>query len=145
MMENRWIFVLTEYSNYNLGSVDSTLEELKQDRNWKIGLKTVHRNELSIGDEAIFYVSGNDRRCFVAYTSLLSEFVYEGDPIYGYVRLNDIHFFEKPVYIKPIIQRLHFITNKKYWGSSLQNGIVRINDHDKKIILQKSKIKYNLQ
>jgi len=138
LINNHWIFVITEYSNYNSG-LKETLEELNREHKWKIGLRTQNKQQLKKNDKSIFYVSGNDRMYFAASAVLNSNFINERDPIYGYVRLRNLCFFDKPVFTKPILGNLDFIKNKKHWGLHFQRGIVKISKRDyDKIIYESS-------
>jgi|GEM_PF-5178709 len=129
-MINYWIFVMTEYSNYNFGSIKETLNKLIKENTWKIGLRTTHRQNLKKNDKSVFYVSGNNRMYFIASAVIDSEFIYEGDPIYGYINLRKMNLFNKPIFIKSILDKLNFIKNRKYWGLHFQNGIIPINEKD---------------
>ena len=106
-MSNNWIFVLTEYSNYNYGSVNETVEDLKKRLKWRIGLRTPNRNKLSENDEAVFYVTGDNNKYFFGKTKLNSAFMHEGDPIFGYVVLKYLEVFQDPIYIKPLINQIN--------------------------------------
>jgi len=129
-MVNYWIFVLTEYSNFNYGSMDDALREMQEEKKWKIGLRTPHRNQLMKGDKVVFYASGVGRKCFVASADLDSEFLYDNDPIFGHVLLSNISIYTNPIYIKPLLRKLNFIKNKNKWGVYFQGGIVSLNDKD---------------
>lgn len=125
-----WIFVMTEYSNYNNGPIEEIIKELNIKNKWKIGLKTLYKNKLSKNDKLIFYVSGKDRMYFIASAVLDSRFIYEGEPYHGYVNMRNINLFNKPIFIKPILDKLSFIKNKKRWGVHFQSGVIQISKSD---------------
>ena len=133
----RWIFVLTEYSNYNTGSVENTLTNLSEEKIWIIGIRTVHKNKLKKGDIALFYVTGPENMYFAAQVEVDSDYTYDGDPIYGHVQITNLRFFVKPKKIKPILKKLEFIKNIRHWGIHFQSGIVPISNKDYNTITKK--------
>jgi len=126
----RWIFVMTEYSNYYNAPIEEILKELSIENKWKIGLNTIYKYKLSKDDKLIFYVSGKGRMYFIASAVLDSKFIYEGEYYHGYVKIRNMNFFDKPVFIKPILDKLSFIKNKKHWGIGFQKGIIQISKID---------------
>jgi len=125
-----WIFVTTEYSDYNLTTIDKTIQNLINEKKWNIGIRTKYKNQLRRGDKTIFYMSGINGQKFVASAMLDSYFIKDENPIFGYVKVKDIKVFNNPIYIKPIIKKLKFIKNKRYWGLYFQSGVVKINEQD---------------
>lgn len=132
---NYWIFVATEYSDYNRGTIIDALTDLLKEGKWKIGRRTVNRNNLEAGDKIIFYMSGDNGKKFIAQAILNSKFIYKNNELWGHVKVKNINIFKNPVSIKPIIYKLNFIKNKKYWGIFFQSGIVKISEQDFKTIL----------
>lgn len=135
-MVNHWIFVITEYSTYNVGNINDTINELKKEKKWKIGKRTVYKRNIKKDDKIIFYVSGLNQKKFLLTAELNSEFYDDSNRIYGYVDLKNIVFFKNPVPIRPIINDLQFITNKKYWGLYFSGGICKINIYDYDTIMK---------
>lgn len=138
-MINYWIFIIAEYTDYNLGSVKDTLNKLIEENKWKIGLRTTNRLKLRRDDKTIFYVSGNERMYFIVSAIIDSEFIYDGDPIYGFVNLRNVKLFNKRVFIKPILDELNFIKKRKYWGLQFRSGIIPINEKDYNKIINESR------
>jgi len=47
--------------------------------------------------------------------------------------LADCHEFKHPIALKPLVQDLDFVSNKKFWGQSVQNTprVISLSDYDK--------------
>ena len=138
-MNQSWVFIITEFSDYNHGGLDAILVRLRADNRWKIGTRTLYRERLKEGDTVLFYLSGKDNMCFVGTAVLRSEYYAESDPIYGHVDLQDLKWFKKPVSIRPLIKNLHFIRHKEHWGLSFQNGIAPIGQDDLRFVILRAR------
>ena len=131
---NYWIFVATEYSDFQRGGTNAILSTLIKDKRWSIGYHTGFRKKLKKDDQILLYLSGKNNMKFFASGILDSECVCESK-FYSYVSIRNIKIFKKEIFIKPIIKKLKFIKNKKYWGLYMQNGIVKISKRDYNTII----------
>jgi predicted RNA-binding protein len=132
-----WILVMTEYNDYNPGSTDAVINNLIEEKIWKIGDRTRNKDEIKENDKIVFYIAGRDNGYFIAKSVISSEYINEGKNNIGFIKLSNITIFDKKVYIKPLIKRLIFIKNKQYYGLSLKNGIVKIDEASYKLIIKK--------
>ena len=136
-MVNYWIFVSTEYSDFNRGSMKETLKRASDEKKWPIGRKTLHRLELKLDDKAIIYLSGSGNQKFVGHVVLSSELQLNKSELFDFVGLKEVEAWNKYVKIKPLIIELDFIKNKEMWWSHLRSGVVKISESDYERILQK--------
>ena len=97
-----------------------------------------------LDSHALFYQSGSGFRSVARITSIQSTTAAEGN-IWGShvasffrwtIKLVDIEVFEEPLDIRPLIERLGFVVNKRYWGHSLRNTPRRISREDLSLILK---------
>lgn len=54
--------------------------------------------------------------------------------------LEDTVTFGEPVLLRPIVDRLQFVTNKKFWGHSVRMSPRRISDEDFNVILCQARV-----
>jgi len=131
-----WVFVATEYSDYNTGTIREILKKLVDEKRWKIGLKTPNRSKLRPGDKILFYASGEGKKEFVASGELDSEFLSNDNRIYGHVELKNILIFEKTVRIKPILDKFSSFKNNRYWGLFFQGGVRKISQKEYNLVIR---------
>lgn len=98
--------------------------------------------KLQIGDRLIFYspkTSLQDGKPVQAFTAVAK---IKDDNIYRVIvhenfqpyRRNAEYENCREVQIKPLIEQLEFITNKKHWGFKFRSGLFEINQHDFELI-----------
>lgn len=54
-MVNHWIFVSTEYSDFNRASIIETLRKADNEKKWPIGRRTPHRMKIKKADIVLIY------------------------------------------------------------------------------------------
>jgi hypothetical protein len=127
-----------------------------QRRQWGLGLHTRNRNALRPGDAVIIYVSGQREsgRQFIASCTVASQVKgvnmsvasaidapnHDGNvSVVSAVQLKDIQFFNHPVPVATLKQKLHFIKkpDSPKWGAYLQGGVKRISGRDYELILRR--------
>jgi hypothetical protein len=105
---------------------------------------------LKMRDNALIYVCGNNRRYFTAEITLLSEIkTFSGDSkveklaenlglswMSMYAEIEILNLFKTPVSIKPLIQSLSFIKDKKNYGLNLRLPIISIPEQDHELIVK---------
>ena len=98
--------------------------------------------KLQLGDRLIFYSpqtslqNGKPIRAFTAVAKIKDEDVYRVivDKNFQPYRRNAEYEDCREVPIKPLIEQLKFITNKKHWGLKFRSGLFEINQHDFELI-----------
>ena len=117
-------------------------ERLFQAAFWAFTEGAPLRAKLAPGDRVLIYLAGSAHREFVAKAIVKSEAAplteYQervlgeiGIPFFYYgVVLENIQVFPEPVKIRPLVDRLSFIKEKKNYGLHLRLPIVRISDED---------------
>ena len=100
--------------------------------------------KLQLGDYIIFYSpktslqNGKPVRAFTAVAKINDERPYQvviNDSFKPY-RRNAKYEDCQEVKIRPLIEQLEFITNKKHWGFRFRSGLFEINQHDFELIYQ---------
>lgn len=94
------------------------------------------------GDHVIYYSGketfGRPEACqqFTAIGQVKDEEVYQVEmaPDFCPSRRNIAFFPHRDVAIRPLIEQLEFIRNKKSWGYSFRFGFFEINEHDFRLI-----------
>ena len=103
---------------------------------------------LKIGDKAMIYVCGPNRRYFMAEIIFLDEVKsFSGNTKLAKlvenlglvwmslsVEIEVTKLFRKPVDIRPLIPSLSFIVDKKNFGLNLRQSIISIPEHDYELI-----------
>lgn len=98
--------------------------------------------KLQLGDYIIFYSpksslkNGKPVQAFTAVARIKEHDVYQAivsDRFQPYRRNADYENCQE-VEIKPLIEQLEFITNKKHWGFRFRLGLFEINQHDFELI-----------
>ena len=129
-----WIFVASETSGYHRGNKKEIKSFLKKERKWPIGNHTIYRKKIEPGDKMLFYLSGDNNKKFIG-SGVLNSIFEENTLLWNYVDIKDVDIFKMEVPIKPLLEKMEFIKNTKYWGLYLQNGIVKISKEDYERIL----------
>jgi len=94
--------------------------------------------KLNIGDKIIFYSpktalkEGKSLKSFTAIASIKDDNIYQVELSKNFkpYRLNAIYEDCKEIKIKPLINKLVFIKNKKYWGYKFRLGLFEISKED---------------
>lgn len=102
---------------------------------WPIFKRTVNRNDLEKGDNAVFYLGGNNNKKIMGTATIDSGLNSNGDEFS--VDLSDVCILDKPILISSILEFLMFIRNKKNWGAYMQGGILRLPKTDYNMIIKK--------
>lgn len=98
--------------------------------------------KLQQGDRMIFYSpktslqDGKPVRAFTAIAKIKDDNIYRvvvNENFQPY-RRNAEYENCREVPIKPLIEQLDFITNKKHWGFKFRSGLFEINQHDFELI-----------
>jgi predicted RNA-binding protein len=116
-----------------------------KEKKYPLYSRTPHLNEIKENDEVVFYIAGNNTnsQTFVASAEIalienLTDTVVDPDKkknvVIRYLTLENILIFKEPKKIKPIIDKLSFIKNKKHYGTNLAGGVTKINREDLDII-----------
>ena len=121
------------------GSVPSShiFRELLADCVWYVprASRFLLKNETTV----VFYQSGSGIRGYALVLDTTDPTDAERDNLhrkYGLsrilvkLRLGNIQIFPQPVAIAPLVQDLHFVTNKLHWGHSVRTSPRTINDAD---------------
>ena len=128
--QNHWLFVLTEYSDYNLGSYQNSLQQIKNKLQWPIGKFTQNRKRMKKGDLAIVYISGSKNQFFIANLMIDSEVQKNADKMFGYIKIKYLKIWEKKILLLPLLNCLKFITNKKRYYWHFRAGVRSIPESD---------------
>ncbi len=146
---SNWIFITT---NRKVDDRTYTAREIyrqrMQDGFWGLAERTPNRSNLQPGDRVVFYL-GIPERVFAG-TAIVDSPSYQlSDPErervshsnlpvfdteYG-IRLRDIEVWADPKFVPELVEELHFIENKDYWGSYFQGGVRGITDQDYELIV----------
>ena len=133
-MNQNWIFIVTEYSDYNPAKYDMILERIEEEHYWRVGTRTRNRTRVESHDNVVFYLTGSGNQCFIAQAKTASALQDIGNRLWGILDLSDFVRFAEPLPIRSIISKLEFIKRKEYWWRYLQGGITSITINDFKLI-----------
>ena len=124
------------------------VEALAKNRVWLASSFTPFRRDYKRGDRILFYASGQGARCFLGHSEVAGpttdatakdEKLAEQLGLDGFaerIPLTAVRLWQKPLQIRPLVQRLSFITDKRNWGLHFRQAAVRIPGEDFQIILQ---------
>lgn len=116
-----------------------------EEKKFPLYLKTPHLNKIREKDQVIFYIAGESKnsQTFVASAEValidnIIDTIIDPDKtkyiVVKYLVLENILIFEKPKKIRPILDKLKFIKNKKHYGTNLVGGVTKIYAEDFSII-----------
>jgi hypothetical protein len=116
---------------------------------WPLFQNTPHQNEVHLGDTLLVYLAGQRERRFVATATALrveSARDYKADgpraltnAPFKQLRVSDVKWFEVPVPIAEVKDRLEFIPKgTPKWGCVLQRGMKKISKRDASLILEEA-------
>lgn len=103
--------------------------------------------KIKVGDRILIYECGPGRRFFYGEIEICSEVspnTQESNSLAEnlgliwmtqYCKIKLIKVFKKPIFIKPLIEKLSFLTEKKNYGLHLRLGIVSIPENDYELII----------
>ncbi len=134
---NYWIFVSVPFTDFNRGNMHELLKKTEASLKWTIGKRTHNRSKLSKGDAILFY-QGRDESQKIFGSAELASQLQQINESENYVEIRYFVVWDKPVKIKPLINKLSFIKNKKHWGLYLHGGIVKISEKDHNLILNEA-------
>ena len=106
---------------------------------------------MSVGDGVIYYSPKLEFEKTIPCQEFTAIGVVSGEEVYSYDMGNgfvpfrrDVEYFEAtPVQIKPLIERLDFITDKKQWGYKFRFGAFGISELDFQMIAKEMQINQN--
>lgn len=131
MPENFWIFVIK--------NTDEEFEKRMKEKSWPIYSYTVNRKRIRPGDKIAFYKAGEGNKIILGISETSSEIKAQEGGIDFTVSLRNIDVWNKPILMKPLVDKLDFIDNKDQWGRYMQGGVVSISKKDFETISAKSK------
>jgi predicted RNA-binding protein len=116
------------------------------EKKFPLYLRTPYLENIKKEDKVIFYIAGTskDAQSFVAKSNIktveiVKELTVDADKhknlVNRYLILENIIVFERAKQIRPIIEKLDFITNKLNYGVYLVGGVVKLNAKDFNTIL----------
>jgi predicted RNA-binding protein len=102
---------------------------------------------LKTGDKIIFYSpktsleNGEPLKAFTAVSQIMEEKIYQVELTSNFkpFRINAQYEECNEVNIKPMIESLNFIQNKKSWGYMFRFGLFEIDEHDFTLIYSRMK------
>lgn len=144
-MLNYWIFTVRD-DEYGTRGIEIYKQRMS-DAFWGLGKNVSNRAQIRDGDNVVFYLAGKGGQRFLG-TCILASSYYKLSrqekekldhgpsfrPNYG-VRLKEVHVWDLPESIYPLIKKLEFIEDPSKWGSYLQGSISRIPEVDYSTIL----------
>jgi len=138
VMTRYWIFVSFPYSDFNAGTIQETINKIKQSGIWPIGKNTRFRKQISRGDKLLLYQAGEPVKAFVGNAELHSDIQSaEGRRYPYYVRVGNVQLWDRCLYVKDVVNDLSFVKDKMHYGAYLQGGITAIPEADYNAILTK--------
>ena len=116
-----------------------------EEKKFPLYFKTPYLDQINEKDHVVFYIAGEytNSQTFVASAEIsiidnITDTIVDPDKtryiVTKYLILKNIYMFEKPKKIKPILNKLKFIKNKKHYGTNLVGGVTKIYAEDFSII-----------
>ncbi len=130
MPENFWIFVIKD--------TDEEFEKRTKRNLWPIHENTAHRKAIRVGDKVAFYKAGVGNKTITGTAEATSGITPTRNSTDYTVFLRNIRIWRKPVLLKPIVDDLDFVDNKKQWGRNMQGGVVQLSEKDYNTIASNS-------
>lgn len=141
-----YIFIVNnlEVANnyYKTISAEEIINILLENSNWLYNKSTPNLKHIKTGDKVILYLAGEKRRKFIGSfeiagdvdainfngktedeSDLFSSFTF-------YTPIQNIQFFDEPIFIKDIKDELDFIKRKNYYGMYLRHSIKAVSQSD---------------
>lgn len=141
----KYIFIVNDiiYPKQTYHAED-TIKLLFDDKIWLFKDSRVpHMRSLKKDDEIILYVAGPNRRyfyCTFILDSSIKSFTKTDQELYklfsNYVKIKNIKYFNEKIYLKPMIENLEFIKDKKNYGLFFRGAVRSITDDDYSKIMQ---------
>lgn len=122
-----WIFVTHD--------IKKEFESKKTNNRWPIFARTHHKNCLAKGDKVVFYLAGRGFKKFIGNAEIDSSLRDDNDGINHYVLLKHVNYWEKPVRIETVLDKLEFIKNKSKWGLYFQSGVCPMTEKDHSLLI----------
>jgi predicted RNA-binding protein len=143
MTLSHYIFVAGDiYDEERLIRAKEICESLLRRRIWLIWRETPYQRDYRVGDRVLFYLARSGKCNFVGLAELDSEpepatteeiDMGEALGLIGYdrkVRLRNIRLFSESIPIRPLIEELTFIKDKRWWGHWFRQSAMRIPQKD---------------
>jgi hypothetical protein len=146
---DHYIFVVTGVHDAYFGEKRNARDVLYSrlsTLSWPLNSRTRYQARLRAGDKVLFYVAGvqdPDRYSILAKAKLAGprmqvsrridatqEWLGPLGPVSMVVPLEKPEWLTSPVEVKPLIERLRFISNKVNWGNHFRGGIVAVTAED---------------
>lgn len=134
-MVNYWIFPVKYTGQDGLKGYKRRMKE----KTWRVNFRPT--KSLEPNDKIVFYLTKQNNFLGTAVAASKIEDTEQG----LFVELKEIDTWESPKSIRPLIDALKFITDKKNWGLDLHKSIVDISPEEYQIIIQKSPFDISLQ
>ena len=144
-----YIFTVNNISSKDsLMLAEDIVKGLLQQKVWFFSSITPLHSKLKKGDKVLVYLCGKNRRYFGAKLNIDGEIANIShnpeltktkhslglDWFDLYIQLDNIKYFNNKIFIKPLIQELTFIKNKKNYGLNLRLPIINIPETDFRLI-----------
>jgi len=123
---HHWIFVMN-------GASDDFKKRIQSGR-WPIYSRTQHRNDLSSGDNVVFYLAGKLNKKLLGTAKVSSDLEPDKEHDFS-VAVSEVDLWKKPIEMKKLLGSLGFIKNKDNWGMHLQGGVIPLPKEDYKKII----------
>jgi hypothetical protein len=142
-----YVFIATSVEWEPFTSGRDVVETLARNNVWLASRYTPYRRVYKYGDRVLLYSAGPKARYFlgdavvsgpVTETTEKEKQIAHRLGLEGFeerIPLEAVHLWENPLPLKPLVNRLQFIKDKKNWGLNLRNAAARIPEEDFQLIL----------
>ena len=143
MTPSYYVFVAGDlYDGDRLVKAREIADTLLEHGIWLIWKRTPYQNDYQPGDRILIYLARSGKCEFIAVAELASgpEQATRNDldladslGLIGYdrkMRLRNIQHFEVGKPIRPLVEKLRFIKNKRWWGHHFRQSAMRIPEVD---------------
>jgi len=144
-------YILSKPLDFENKEERALLRDFLKLKAWELRKQTPHRSRIRVGDHVLFYASAKSK-AFIGNATVsrapfktteeeykrhyLQPLSIEPDYLMG---LDDIEIWRRQLPIKPLVGRLGFVKNKKYYGALLMRGVTEIPKSDFEKILRARK------
>ncbi len=119
---------------------------------WPLYKGTGHTNKLQPGDRCLIYIGGQgpNAQSFLG-TAVVDSIAVaprgwieaDGevmtDPATNLIHFSNVEVWDLPISIRPLIERLKFVRNKKRWGLHMMGGVKQLPESDFELICRPEK------
>lgn len=134
-------------------SANEIVMQLLEHNLWLFAEKVPMLKRLKPEDKVLIYICGHGRRYFYCEIELktpIKSYSEDSEPfnlaenlglvwMTQYCEIKTLKIFKKPIYIKPLIEKLSFLTEKKNYGLNLRLPIILIPENDYKLIIDQDR------